>query len=104
MAERGATMRYRVIIADNFHYMDASEHVDGGEFNSYEAAVTHAFHIVDASLRSFWTAGMTAEDLMAQYVMFGDDPFILPAVEPLFSARDYARGRAPTICEEMSRS
>jgi hypothetical protein len=36
---------------------------------------------------------------MAQYVMFGDDPFIVPAEEPRFSAREYARGRVAHICK-----
>lgn len=97
-------MRYRVIIADNFHYMDESEHLAGGEFDSYAQALAQACRIVDDSLRSFWKPGMSGGDLMAQYVLFGDDPFIVPAVEPRFSARDYARGRAETICGEMARA
>jgi hypothetical protein len=35
-------MKYRITIADNFHYMDESEYVDGGEFDSYDDALTRA--------------------------------------------------------------
>ena len=93
-------MKYRVTIADNFHYMDESEYMDGGEFDTYAEALATAHAIVDESLRSSWEAGMSADDLMEQYVMFGDDPFIVPAEAPRFSAREYARSRAEAICRE----
>jgi hypothetical protein len=93
-------MKYRITIADNFHYMDESEYVDGGEFDSYDDALTRAQAIVDESLASNWEAGISPDDLMARYVMFGDDPFIVPAEAPRFSARDYARTRVEAICRE----
>jgi hypothetical protein len=97
-------MKYRVTIADNFHYMDEAEYRDGGAFDDYAAALAKAHAIVDESLRSSWEAGMSPDDLMAGYVMFGDDPFIVPAEAPRFSARDYARSRAEAICREMEAS
>ena len=93
-------MKYRVTIADNFHYMDESEYVDGGEFATYDAALAQAKAIVDESLRSTWQAGDAPDDLMARYTMFGDDPFIAPAEAPRFSARAYARTRVEAICRE----
>ena len=93
-------MTWRVAIADNFHYMDESEYLSGGEFDSYDDALARAKAIVDESLRSNWQAGDTPDALMARYVMFGDDPFIVPAGEPRFSARDHARTRVEAICGE----
>ena len=96
-------MTWRVTIADNFHYMDASEYTPGGDFDTYEAALARARAIVNDSLREQWQAGMSADDLMAGYCQFGDDPFIVPAGEPAFSARDYARSQAADICAERER-
>jgi len=93
-------MTWRVTIADNFHYMDESEYVDGGEFDTYADALARAQKIVDESLWDTWQAGDTPDALMARYTMFGDDPFIVPAGEPRFSARDYARTRVEAICRE----
>jgi hypothetical protein len=93
-------MTWRVTIADNFHYMDESEHVSGGEYATYEDALARAKKIVDDSLWDTWQAGDMPDALMARYVMFGDDPFIVPAGEPRFSARDHARSRVEAICRE----
>jgi hypothetical protein len=44
---------------------------------------------------------MTALELYELYVMFGEDPYVVPpsgAVEVEFSARAYARERAGTVC------
>ena len=94
-------MQYKVTIADNFHYADESEYTDGGGFDTYAAALARAHAIVDDSLRSNWEAGLSPEGLLARYTMFGDDPFIVPAGEPRFSAREFARGRVAAICLEM---
>ena len=96
-------MPYRVTIADNFHYIDESEYSDGGEFDTYEQALAKARSVVNDSLRAQWEAGITADELMARYCQFGEDPFIVPAAEPRFSARDYAREQAEAIRDERER-
>ena len=93
-------MPHRVTIADNFHYMDAGEYVDGGEFATYDEALARAQAIVDESLASNWQPGDTPDALMARYAQFGDDPFIVPPGEPPFSAREYARTRVEAACRE----
>jgi hypothetical protein len=93
-------MKYKVTIADNFHYMDESEQSSGGEFDTYAEALARAHAIVDDSLREQWEAGIAPADLMARYVQFGDDPFIVPADAPRFSAREFARSRVEAICRE----
>jgi hypothetical protein len=93
-------MKFRVTIADNFHYMDEGEYLPGGEFDTYEDALAHAMTIVDESLRSNRETGDTPDALMARYTQFGEDPFIVPPGEPRFPAREYARTRVEAICGE----
>jgi hypothetical protein len=91
---------FTVVIADNFHYMDKSEHYEHGSFDTLEAAIEASRAIVDTFLTSSLTPGMSAEQLYEQYVAFGDDPFILGADEPgvPFSAWEYAKGRCAELC------
>ncbi len=97
--------RYKVLIDDNFHYMDEEARIEHGIFKSSEKAVAACHRIVDESLRHLHEPGMSAAELIAQYALFGDDPFIVtlgdtgatgPPVS--FSARDYARERCAAIC------
>ncbi len=92
-------MVYRVLVGDNFHYMDETEGYELGSFASLEAAVQAAQAIVDSFLASEFRPGMTAQQLYKQYVTFGEDPFIIGSDpgEDTFSAWNYARQR----CEEM---
>ena len=93
-------MTFKVLIDDNFHYADESERYAAGEFATLEEAVAAAQKIVDDYLASAFKIGMTSDELMASYAMFGDDPFIVGSevrgVE--FSGREYARQRAIEIC------
>lgn len=93
-------MTYKVLVDDNFHYMDESERYAAGEFATLDEALAVARKIVDEWLASAYTPGMTADALMASYAMFGDDPFIVSreASGILFSARDYARQRVAELC------
>ncbi|MES2598591.1 MAG: hypothetical protein V4662_24870 [Verrucomicrobiota bacterium] len=93
-------IKFRVFTDDNFHYMDESERRNSGGFDTYEAALEKAKYIVETCLEEFMKPGISAGDLMAQYVMFGDDPWIKPTPEGVerFSARDYARRRCVEIC------
>lgn len=90
------------MIDDNFHYGDEEERYQLGEFPTLEAAVDAARQVVDEYLRSAFQSGISADELHASYLMFGEDPFIVstdPAVSSvLFSARDYARLRCEEIC------
>ena len=85
-------LKYKVIVDDNFHYMDESERYELGKFKDCAAAVAACKKIVDEFLASNRGG---PDDLMATYVMFGEDPFIVTDdPECKFSARDYARERA----------
>ncbi len=88
---------YTVYVDDNFHYMDESERYKIGEFNNCDAAIAACKRIVDEFLQQ--NRGK-CEDLIATYVMFGEDPFIRTD-DPncKFSARDYARERVRLMAE-----
>jgi hypothetical protein len=94
--------RYKIVIADNAHYMDGDENAEGGTFATYEAAVAACRELVDRSLAWHHKPGMNADDLYDTYTSFGDDPFIValgdsPMAER-FSAWDYAKERCRAIC------
>ena len=93
-------MTFKVLVDDNYHYMDESERYSAGEFATLDEAVAAARKIVDDYLASAFEIGMTADALIASYAMFGDDPFIVGSeVRGIpFSGREYARARAVEIC------
>ena len=94
-------MKYRVFVDDNFHYMDESERYQLADFDSLEAAVAACKRIVDEFLASNHTPGMTASELLAQYALFGEDPFVNAGDGIVhFSARDYASERARELCSD----
>ena len=87
---------YKVMIDDNFHYMDEDERAEHGTFATAAEALDACRGLVDRSLVAEYKNGATAEELYARYTSFGDDPFIValgdaPKVE--FSAHAYARER-----------
>ena len=93
-------MTFRVLVDDNFHYMDESERYEHGSFATAEAAVVAARAIVDTYLKSAYRPGMTAEQLFESYTSFGEDPFIVgEGVEKVaFSAWTYAKERCGALC------
>jgi hypothetical protein len=93
---------YKVMVDDNFHYMEEDERWEFGTFATAEDAIAACRKLVDESLVESYKPGMTATDLYDRYTSFGDEPFIVaqsgapaPAV---FSARDYARSRVEVLC------
>ena len=95
-----AQQHYRVLVDDNFHYMQEDERYEAGTFGSYAEALAKCKAIVEACLRQMAKPGMTADELYSSYVTFGDDPWIpeTPTDADRFSAWDYARERSLEIC------
>jgi hypothetical protein len=115
-------MTYRVLIDDNYHYMDESERITHGEFDSLEAAIEACKKIVNDCLAHSYEPGMTAEKLYESYTFFGEDPWIMPIKDSsvsadktsstsasenpaspaagtvLFSAWTYAKQRCAEVC------
>jgi hypothetical protein len=93
--------RYKVMVDDNFHYMNEDERYEHGIFSMAEEAIAACKAIVDADLKSMFKPGMSATELYDAYEFSGEDPFIVcvdPADEPVhFSAWEYAKERSQLV-------
>jgi len=101
-------MRYRVLVDENFHYMDKSRRYAQGDYATYAEAFAVCREIVDRFLRHEHVPGMLASALYFRYMMFGRDPFLVNGADgseaqPGFSAWDYARQRCMDLCEAQTR-
>lgn len=95
--------QYRVLVDDNFHYMEEDERRELGTFGSAEEAVAACRKIVDGWLAENFKPGMTASELYESYVSFGEDPFVVapPGAERVsFSAWEYAMERTQAVCSD----
>ena len=92
---------YKVMVDDNYHYMDESERYEHGVFRTADRAVAACKRIVDEYLKDAFKPGMTEQELYQAYTMFGEDPFIVAVGDidnPMrFSAWDYARERCRAL-------
>ena len=92
---RASTEGWRVMVSDNFDFMDEDEPAScHGSYSTYEEALAEAKGIVEASIRN--SQGSTADEIYDHYMSFGDDAFILAPAgtkqpEPLFSSWNYAK-------------
>ena len=99
------TARYRVLVDDNFHYMDEDERYVYGTYFTPDEALAVCRDIVERWLSAHHKAGMSKEELFDLYTSFGEDPFVrAPTGAPViaFSAWDYARERAEHLCQGQS--
>lgn len=104
---RKENMYFHLRVYDNFHYGDEDEAYDHGFYSSYDNAVIAAQEIVDEFLEANYKQGMTPEDLMTAFLLYGEDPIILPNEHgeiKRFSARDYAREKVNIICNPKLRT
>jgi hypothetical protein len=94
--------RYKVMVDDNFHYMEEDERDEVGTFSTIEEAIAACKQIVDNSLRHLAKGKTyTPDDLYDYYTSFGSDPFIV-ALDPKddppsFSAWNYAKERSQVL-------
>ena len=94
----GESVTFKVLVDDNFHYMDESERYSRGAFSTWAEAVAECKRIVDEELAHMYKPGMSSEELFQTYAFFGEDPFIVGAgAGDIFSARDYAHARSAEI-------
>jgi hypothetical protein len=92
-------MGYKVMVDDNFHYMDADERYTLGEFETLDEAIRACQSVVDDFLVHEYAPGMTADKLYSQYTSFGEDPFVFTGRgEVPFSAWTYAKERCAQLC------
>jgi hypothetical protein len=98
----GYMSRYKVMVDDNFHYMDEDERYELGTFSTIEEAVATCKQLIDDDLRESAKAkNYTPDELYDYYVSFGSDPFIVALDSqdgrPSFSAWNYAKGRSQVL-------
>ena len=92
---------YRVLVDDNFHYMDEEERYEHGSFATADEAIAACKRIVDEDLAQYFKPGIDGSALYEMYTLFGDDPFVVQDThdaQVAFSAWDYAKGRANEMC------
>jgi hypothetical protein len=92
---------YKVVVDDNFHYMEEEERRELGTFPTLDEAVAACRKLVDEALLDEYKPAITAAELYDRYLSFGDDPSIVApagtAEGVLFSAHGYAQGRAKAL-------
>ena len=87
---------YKVLVDDNFHFMDPEERSMLGVFPTHEEAVAACRRIVDEELQEWAERDITAKELYELWGMFGEDPFIESGG---FSASEYARERSQALAK-----
>ena len=91
--------KYKVYVDDNYHYMDESERYAVGSYNSLKEALEKCKEITIKSLGGLFEKGMTPDKLHAQWLMLGEDPFIVGGDGSVpFSARKFI---AAKLCEDI---
>jgi hypothetical protein len=94
---------YKVMVDDNFHFMEEDERHEHGIFPTAEEALAACRAIVDRDLEARLKPGMSAQALYGAYEMSGSDPFIVAtgdAPKISFSAWDYAKQRSAELAPD----
>jgi hypothetical protein len=94
--------RYKVMVDDNFHYMEEDERYELATFSTIEEAIAACKRVVDDDLSAFGKGkSYTPDELYDHYVSFGSDPFIVALDakndRPCFSAWNYAKERSQVL-------
>ena len=98
-ARPAAPNTFRVLVDDNYDYMDESKRREHGRYDTLEQAIAACKAMVDECLRESYRPGMTAAELELAYRTGGDDPFVVGVGPDVFSAWRYASVRAREMCE-----
>jgi hypothetical protein len=70
-------MTARILVDDNFKFMDEDERYQHGVFDTVDEALGECRGIVDADLAAMAKPGLSPQALYNLYVSFGRDPFII---------------------------
>ena len=91
--------RFKVLVDDNYNYMDESARYEAGTYESLEEAVNKCKELTIESLKDFHEEGIDADTLKAQWSLFGDDPFVFGGEGSVpFSARAFI---STELCQEI---
>jgi hypothetical protein len=91
---------YKVMVDDNFHYMEEDERSEHGTFPTAAEALEACRRLVDEALLAQYTDGEKADQLFERYKSFGDDLFVVAfggAPKAEFLAWTCARQRAEEL-------
>lgn len=92
-------MQYRVYIDANTNHMDTSTRSVYGVYDTAEQAIDGAHEVISAQLVEAHRQGMTAEEVLEQFVRRGEMPFILPEDQySRFDRLEFALERARKLC------
>ena len=93
------TKTYKVVVDDNYNYMDADARYTVGSYDSLVEAVEKCEELTITSLKHLYEKGITPDELSAQWALFGEDPFIIGADGSVpFSARKFIN---TPLCEAV---
>ena len=99
MSDKKLNDQYRVLVDDNYHYMDESKRHTAGSYDSLEEAVNRCKEITIQSLKDLYEEGIAPEKLKAQWAMFGEDPYVFGGAGAVpFSARKFV---STELCKEI---
>lgn len=101
--ERG---RFKVYVAENSHFGNSGEGYLKGDYADCSTAVEVCKQVVDDFLLKAYDQGKTEEQLLHDYTLYGDDPYVVAGngVERCdFSSWDYARARIKEIVDRAKR-
>ena len=87
---------YKVIVDENFHFMDEDESCTAAEYTSAEEAGVHCKKIIDDYLDRVHKSGMSANDLWRSWSGFGESPRISGPAE--FSVVEYTKQPCEVLC------
>jgi hypothetical protein len=90
---------YRVMVDDNFHYMDERYRECAGTFDNYEDALGLAQKITFESVVS--NESSTAAETFQKYKDFGKDPFIQPFGEAEPPEENYSAWTTAEMLAEL---
>lgn len=71
------SQRYKVIVADNFHYMDYDYHYEDGSYDTLEEALNTCRLTTVFSVMRQYEEGIEPGKLREKYITFGLDPYIV---------------------------
>ena len=93
-------MTIKLFVQDQNEYGNPTAAREVGVFATRAEALAAAQNRVDAGLKELFVTGIRADDLFRQWSLFGEDLFLVPDEEPLFSAFTYAKVRSNELTQQ----
>lgn len=82
--------KYIVKVDDNYHSGSMEGTYEAGSFDTLDEALNLCKELTTKSLESFYKSGITPSELHAQWLIFGEDPFVYTGEGDVpFSARKF---------------